>query len=182
MYKNTRTKFKILDEKYDSKRWKEHTTKNIQKRDHYQCKLCGDSDKILQIHHIVPCKNIPFDLFFYENNLITLCKQCHDKIHEKYFKKYNTKEIYNKKVIDSLIKIFYSKENIKKPITLKEIILCIKGLDNKINDLRENVEKNKAPDKINTLDNKIGKLKLIIWILGIDFIVSKTILLINFFK
>ena len=42
------------------------------------CKIYN-SNKILQIHHIVPVRNGGQNV---ESNLIVICKKCHDKIHE----------------------------------------------------------------------------------------------------
>lgn len=49
-------------------------------RDNYICRNCkGKSkDKKLEVHHIIPQSNNGSDE---ENNLITLCKTCHDKVH-----------------------------------------------------------------------------------------------------
>jgi hypothetical protein len=56
-------------------------------RDNYQCILCGCKDK-LHIHHIIPRHKGGKDR---DDNLVTLCKNCHDMIHklnEKEFNKY----------------------------------------------------------------------------------------------
>jgi len=63
--------------------------KEILIRDDYKCRYCGyvlDLDffysnaKQLEVHHIVPaCEEMA--LYLDKDNLITLCKKCHEKIH-----------------------------------------------------------------------------------------------------
>ena len=48
-------------------------------RDGYKCQHCGKKNCRLEVHHIVYRSNDgPDD----ENNLITLCKECHDNVHK----------------------------------------------------------------------------------------------------
>lgn len=61
----------------------------ILKRDKKKCVLCDRKENII-VHHID--KNIKNNL---SNNLITLCRKCHTKIHNKEQFNYET-EIYNK--------------------------------------------------------------------------------------
>lgn len=80
-----------------------HITSEVLKRDHYKCKICG-SKKDLDVHHLIPFKQI-IDRIVDEhpeleinstemynicvsdseinnlNNLITVCSECHHKIH-----------------------------------------------------------------------------------------------------
>ena len=85
-------------------------SKRIANRDEFTCQMCGKTHTILHIHHITPFKEIVdtiigehpdlsveknedrgllYDIivrdvrFLDENNLITLCKECHKKIHSK---------------------------------------------------------------------------------------------------
>lgn len=61
------------------KKWIE--TRNIVlSRDNNECQICK-TNKILDIHHIIP-KSIGGNLFD-KNNLITLCRNCHIKEHNK---------------------------------------------------------------------------------------------------
>jgi 5-methylcytosine-specific restriction endonuclease McrA len=50
----------------------------IKARDGYRCRLCGSSVQ-LEVHHVVPISRggHPTD----ENNLVTLCHQCHLAMH-----------------------------------------------------------------------------------------------------
>ena len=47
-------------------------------RDDYKCQCCGKKDTRLEVHHIIYRSNGGTDD---ENNLITLCEECHSKIH-----------------------------------------------------------------------------------------------------
>ena len=60
------------------RRWKKLANK-IRKRDNYTCQLCG-SHEHLQVHHKKYIKNI-LAWEYDESNLITLCSECHKKIH-----------------------------------------------------------------------------------------------------
>ena len=55
----------------------------IKKRDKYKCQFpgCG-SNKKLQVHHIERFADKP-ELLYNKNNVITLCKKCHQKIYNK---------------------------------------------------------------------------------------------------
>lgn len=48
-------------------------------RDKYTCQICGKKNKRLEVHHIVWRSKQGTDD---EENLITLCKSCHDKVHD----------------------------------------------------------------------------------------------------
>ena len=61
---------------YYSAEWKIKRAE-IFKRDNYSCVLCG-SHKNLEVHHIYPYSKFP-ELKLYNENLITLCHQCHQK-------------------------------------------------------------------------------------------------------
>lgn len=53
--------------------------KNVKKRDKYSCKKCG-SKKQITAHHILPWRDHPNQRFNI-NNGITLCRECHLKVH-----------------------------------------------------------------------------------------------------
>lgn len=60
------------------KRWKKLANK-IRKRDNYTCQLCG-SHEHLQVHHKKYIKDrLAWE--YDESNLITLCSECHKKVH-----------------------------------------------------------------------------------------------------
>lgn len=59
--------------------------KRVKHRDNYVCKICGSSENI-EAHHLIPVKTLQnhdlVRLISDDNNGITLCKSCHDLIHE----------------------------------------------------------------------------------------------------
>lgn len=51
------------------------------KRDDWACQKCGAGvEATLHVHHIKPCAEFPSEALDL-SNLITLCKNCHNKIH-----------------------------------------------------------------------------------------------------
>lgn len=58
------------------------TKKRVKARD-IHCQCCGERDKQLQVHHIMPLSDYP-DLNCDEGNLICLCQACHDRYHREY--------------------------------------------------------------------------------------------------
>jgi len=59
--------------------------KEIYKRDHYTCQICGKKGGLLNAHHILPWAGNPQGAFD-KNNVITLCTSCHNKIHRRKLK------------------------------------------------------------------------------------------------
>lgn len=98
---------KLLDTRWQKKRLE------ILSRDEFTCKMCGDSEETLHVHHIAYKSYNPWET---ENNLlITLCKSCHE-IEDKVFKEKSKAliEIIKYRGItsvgmDGLIKIFSTK-------------------------------------------------------------------------
>lgn len=65
--------------------WK-RKRKVILKRDNYRCKECGRYGKVVEantVHHILPIEERP-DLRFNNNNLVSLCEEHHEKMHNKF--------------------------------------------------------------------------------------------------
>lgn len=60
-------------EKLQDPRWQKKRLEVLQ-RDHWTCKLCGDAESTLHIHHI-KYNNNPWDADL--DDLITYCKHCH---------------------------------------------------------------------------------------------------------
>ena len=59
-----------------------HWRNNVICRDKHECRICGSKEN-LEVHHIIPVKNDPEGQYKYDvNNGITLCKTCHDKVHQ----------------------------------------------------------------------------------------------------
>jgi len=85
--------YQIINSMWDSnsrlrfnKKWIEIKAKIIQ-RDNYKCQFCeynfsNDFDRTngLEVHHIIPASK-ESTLFLDEDNLITVCKKCHKKLH-----------------------------------------------------------------------------------------------------
>lgn len=57
--------------------------KKVFERDLYHCRICEQNTDNLQAHHIKPFSVFP-DLMFNLENGITLCLECHNKIHKYY--------------------------------------------------------------------------------------------------
>ena len=79
-------------------------------RDNYTCQCCGKKNCRLDVHHIIFRSNGGTDD---ENNLITLCKDCHKKVHKgrivlnKKPKKMNLKHATHMSIIRSqLLKVY----------------------------------------------------------------------------
>ena len=68
----------------------------ILRRDDYTCVKCNESlnywdyKPILHVHHIVPASE-EMALFFDNDNLITLCEDCHNEVHSLDKNKFNNK-------------------------------------------------------------------------------------------
>lgn len=61
-------------------RWQKRRLEIFQK-DEFTCKLCGNSQKTLHVHHIEYLSN--HKIWEYDDkHLITLCEDCHSYVHE----------------------------------------------------------------------------------------------------
>ncbi len=78
------------DSLYKSGYWEDKRL-NILKRDHYQCQRClgkfGNVDRIRlkkanTVHHIIELKDAP-ELMLEDDNLISLCSNCHNIVHDR---------------------------------------------------------------------------------------------------
>lgn len=56
--------------------------KDVKKRDKV-CQICGEMDKPLEVHHILPLAKYP-SLASDEHNMITLCQKHHREYHNLY--------------------------------------------------------------------------------------------------
>jgi len=66
-------------EKLKDPRWEKRRIE-ILERDDYKCQLCGERDKMLNVHHKYYESNDPWD--YVDCMLITYCEECHKKQHE----------------------------------------------------------------------------------------------------
>ncbi|MES1047227.1 HNH endonuclease [Heyndrickxia oleronia] len=96
--------YKSRDQKrkfYDGKEWK-HKRKEIKERDNYECQECKRQGKVsidtneyskrakrkkiqLVVDHIKELEDYP-ELALEDDNLETLCVNCHNKKHGRYFR------------------------------------------------------------------------------------------------
>lgn len=88
----------IFKKFYDSGEWKK-VRKSVLERDFYTCQECGRPD-CNTVHHIKPITemNITNPLITLNpNNLETICRDCHDRIHERgqYRKQYERRFVFD---------------------------------------------------------------------------------------
>ena len=76
---NKKAKFRSSSE------WKKKR-KEIMKRDNFECKLCGKKEG-LQCHH-VHSLDVNWEMRLDNNNIITVCKDCHSNIHNNKYSEY----------------------------------------------------------------------------------------------
>lgn len=72
---------------YQSKEWKELRAEAM-KRDHYECVWCArdgrvNTRSVLEVDHIKELEKYPSDALDIDN-LRTLCKECHNKRHNRF--------------------------------------------------------------------------------------------------
>lgn len=75
------------NDRHDSNEYKQWRSQ-VYQRDNYKCTKCGSKHKI-NAHHIYSWSNYP-ELRYDIKNGVTLCEECHIKIHQKYG--YDSKE------------------------------------------------------------------------------------------
>lgn len=81
-YKRKDDKYKKF---YKSREWK-RLRDYVLKRDNYICQECIKENKITTcntVHHIVEVRE-DFSKALSEDNLLTLCHECHNKIHKRF--------------------------------------------------------------------------------------------------
>lgn len=96
--KKPKVKNTIYDNLLHNDNWKIKRD-NILKRDNYTCRYCGRHDGILQVHHkyynIYPNGTRPKPWDYPDDALITLCDDCHKRVH----KNTKIKTYYRKKYL-----------------------------------------------------------------------------------
>lgn len=158
------------------KRWKEKS-KEIKKRDNFTCQLCGKTKVGLNVHHIKYINGR--DYWDYPDELLmTVCVDCHKKIHGLYdyskksitktkAKKQKTKKGHDFKDIEAAMEIHSSVFNININYKLK-LILCYL-IDSKYKNINNSV-KNKLCDilkcELSQLEGLIKSLQRKCFIVG----------------
>ncbi len=75
--------YRVLNSLYADEKWNV-VRKSVYRRDGYKCMACGEDNSVLHCHHIIPAKDLPFSEFYDKDNLITLCRDCHDDVHGRF--------------------------------------------------------------------------------------------------
>lgn len=81
---------------YNSPRWR-RKQKAILRRDHYQCQLCKRYGRISEasiVHHKLELAEYP-ELAMDDDNLVSVCRKCHNKLHDEKGAKAQQKRRYN---------------------------------------------------------------------------------------
>jgi 5-methylcytosine-specific restriction endonuclease McrA len=74
--------------------WGNNLTQKVFKRDRYACIVCGKKGGELASHHLESWNTNPgkrFDI----DNVVTLCKQCHNGFHRQYGRGDNTQKQFD---------------------------------------------------------------------------------------
>lgn len=92
-------------------------SKEVKKRDHFTCQICGAQGGNLNAHHKMAWASYP-ELRYDIDNGVTLCagekKSCHEIFHEIYGKGENTEEDFDEfeKIMEAMIRSSYKKAKI----------------------------------------------------------------------
>ncbi|WP_174494449.1 HNH endonuclease [Salirhabdus euzebyi] len=82
------------DKFYSSKKWIRKRN-NILRRDQYECRECrryGKTTQATTVHHIFPLEFYP-EFKLSEINLLSLCNECHEKMHNRFTNELTAKGI-----------------------------------------------------------------------------------------
>ena len=89
---------------YKTKQWLV-VRKRVLNRDNYLCRVCLDKGSLSEgvtVHHIIPLEDDRSKTYEIDN-LISLCNQCHKKIHRYYDKDKKTKQKEQKILFDLIL-------------------------------------------------------------------------------
>lgn len=70
--------------RYKDTKWK-NTRARVLRRDQYLCRQCkryGKDTQATLVHHVIPVENEP-ELYLDNKNLLSLCNECHNKMHDR---------------------------------------------------------------------------------------------------
>lgn len=83
----------VEGKKYQEGRLKDYANSHeyVLQRDEYMCQLCKKTQRELHVHHVIWESQGGADV---PENLLTLCKQCHDKVHKKHEVNQQVKELF----------------------------------------------------------------------------------------
>lgn len=85
------------DDFYQSVKWKRKREK-ILRRDKYQCQICRRYGRIIEakvVHHKIELEDDP-TLALVDDNLVSLCNACHNKVHDDKGTKANRSKRYKR--------------------------------------------------------------------------------------
>ena len=85
-----------INEFYHSRQW-EHLRASVLRRDGYQCRICKRYGRLRQattVHHIKHLDEYP-ELALDPSNLVSVCTQCHNKLHPEKGGGRNGHSVYN---------------------------------------------------------------------------------------
>jgi 5-methylcytosine-specific restriction endonuclease McrA len=96
-------------QQYKSPLWQRKRLE-IMQRDNFTCQSCFSKDATLNVHHTIPYKASAKPWEYEDDELITLCEDCHSQISEdiKKIKYYASKMSVTTKHSDALLSIFVS--------------------------------------------------------------------------
>lgn len=70
--------------RYKKQKWRD-LRERVLRRDEYMCQECkrfGKTEQAVIVHHIFESDKRP-DLFYSTDNLVSLCKKCHENMHDR---------------------------------------------------------------------------------------------------
>lgn len=119
---------------YQSEEWSERS-RHIMIRDHFTCQICGLKNVKLNVHHLYYPKdgnilNVP------DNALITVCEDCHNKLHEQRKLIYPTIQLLREKITDfeiiAILRSIYNGSLRLEMDSKGRIILPLLSLDDRV--------------------------------------------------
>ncbi|KON69645.1 hypothetical protein AKG34_13410 [Peribacillus butanolivorans] len=92
---------------YQSMRWRDVRHK-VKARDMYMCLVCFNMPKVKSmhtVHHIIPVdEDTNMEFVYSPDNLISVCRSCHQQIHATYDRNYVEKVKLQKELREMIVK------------------------------------------------------------------------------